>query len=57
MTALAITVALEAAALAVPPLRDLLRLTTLPADGWTLALLLGLLPVVAVQTTRIVRAS
>jgi P-type Ca2+ transporter type 2C len=55
--ALAITFLLEAAALSIPPLRDLLRLTTLPADGWAIALLLGLLPVVAVQTTRMVRAS
>ena len=55
--ALAITFALETAALAVPPLRDLSRLTTLPADGWAIALLLGLLPVFAVQTTRMVRAS
>ena len=54
--ALAITFALEAAALSIPPLRDLLRLTTLPAQGWAIALLLGLLPVATVQTVRTARA-
>lgn len=54
--ALAVTFALEAAALSIPPLRDLLRLTTLPAPGWTTALLLGLIPLAVVQTARIARA-
>jgi Ca2+-transporting ATPase len=54
--ALAITFVLEAAALSVPPLRDLLGLTVLPASGWGLALLLGLVPLAAVQTTRLVRS-
>ena len=55
--ALAIAFLLETAALAIPPLRDLLRLTTLPGEGWTIALLLGLLPLLVVQATRITRAS
>jgi P-type Ca2+ transporter type 2C len=55
--ALAITFTLEAAALSVPPLRDLLRLTTLPGQGWIIALLLGLIPLIVVQTTRIARTS
>jgi P-type Ca2+ transporter type 2C len=55
--ALAITFLLEAAALSIPPLRDLLRLTTLPGAGWTIALLLGLLPLILVQTTRIARTT
>jgi P-type Ca2+ transporter type 2C len=54
--ALAITFALEAAALFIPPLRDILRLTWLPIGAWAIALLLGLLPVAVVQTTRITRA-
>jgi P-type Ca2+ transporter type 2C len=54
--ALTITFTLEAAALSIPPLRDILRLTTLPDRGWTIALLLGLLPLAAVQTARIARA-
>jgi P-type Ca2+ transporter type 2C len=53
--ALGVTFALQAAALAIPPLRDLLRLTTLPAQAWTFALLLGLLPLTAVQLTRMIR--
>jgi P-type Ca2+ transporter type 2C len=55
--ALAITFLLEAAALSIPPLRDLLRLTTLPGAGCTIALLLGLLPLILVQTTRIARTT
>jgi P-type Ca2+ transporter type 2C len=54
--ALAITFALEAAALSIPPLRDILRLTLLPIDAWVIALMLGLLPLAVVQTTRIARA-
>jgi hypothetical protein len=38
------------------PLRDILRLTTLLDRGWTIALLLGLLTLAAVQTARIARA-
>ncbi len=54
--ALAITFTLEAIALGVPPLRDLLGLTTIPAQAWGAALLLGVVPVLVVQTTRILRA-
>jgi P-type Ca2+ transporter type 2C len=54
--ALAITFLLEAAALSIPPLRELLRLTTLPGEAWAIALLLGLLPLTLVQLTRIARA-
>jgi len=54
--ALGITFLLEGLALSVPPLRDLLGLTVLPASGWGLALLLGLVPVASVQATRLLRA-
>jgi P-type Ca2+ transporter type 2C len=54
--ALAITFLLEAAALGVPPLRDLLGLATLPGQAWVMALLLGLVPIASVQITRLVRA-
>jgi P-type Ca2+ transporter type 2C len=54
--ALAIAFALEAAALSIPPLRDILRLTLLPIDAWAIALMLGLLPLAVVQTARIARA-
>jgi P-type Ca2+ transporter type 2C len=54
--ALGVTFALEAAALSLPWLREVLRLTTLPGQAWTLALLLGLLPVTLVQLSRLVRS-
>ncbi|MFP4636601.1 MAG: cation-translocating P-type ATPase, partial [Nitriliruptoraceae bacterium] len=54
--ALAVTFALEAFALSFPPLREILRLTTLPGAGWAIALSLGLVPVTVVQLTRLVRA-
>jgi P-type Ca2+ transporter type 2C len=55
--ALTVTFALQAAALAIPPLRDLLRLTTMPTQAWATALLLGLLPLTVVQLTRTIRRS
>ncbi len=55
--ALGVTFALEAAALSIPWLREVLRLTTLPGDAWALALLLGLLPVTLVQLSRLVRST
>jgi P-type Ca2+ transporter type 2C len=53
--ALAITVVLEAAALGIPPLTRILGLTTLPAAGWAIAGVLGLVPLAATQLTRLVR--
>lgn len=54
--ALALTLALEVAALGIPPLRDLLELTTLPASAWLIALGLGLIPLAVTQAWRIARA-
>ena len=54
--ALALTVALEALALGVPGLRDLLSLTTLDSRSWTAALSLAVLPLALTQTVRVVRA-
>lgn len=54
--ALALTLALEALALFFPPLTRLLGLTTIPADGWLLALGLAPLPLMLTQTIRLVRA-
>ncbi|MGM0818638.1 MAG: cation-translocating P-type ATPase [Actinomycetota bacterium] len=54
--ALAITFALEAVALSVPALRDILGLTSLPGPAWGVALALGVVPVAAVQSARILRA-
>jgi Ca2+-transporting ATPase len=53
--ALAVTVALEVAALTVPALAALLGLTDLPAAAWVTALALGLLPLALTQAVRIVR--
>lgn len=53
--ALALTLALEAAALTIPPLRDVLELTTLPATAWPVALGLGLVPLLVTQVWRIAR--
>lgn len=52
---LAITIALEAAALGIAPLRDVLGLTVLPAEGWLVALLLAPLPLLLTQTVRMLR--
>lgn len=52
---LAITVALEAAALGIAPLRDVLGLTPVPVEGWLVAAVLAPLPLLLTQTTRIVR--
>ncbi|WP_428962171.1 cation-translocating P-type ATPase [Micromonospora fluostatini] len=54
--ALALTVALESLALGVPAMRDLLGLTTLHARDWAVALSLAAIPVVLVQTVRVIRA-
>ncbi|WP_165949767.1 HAD-IC family P-type ATPase [Micromonospora sp. KC207] len=54
--ALALTIALESLVLGVPAMRDLLDLTTLRVGDWAVALSLGVIPVVLVQTVRIVRA-
>jgi Ca2+-transporting ATPase len=53
--ALGLTAALEAAALGIPPLADVLGLGGLPASGWAIALALGLAPVGVVQGYRAVR--
>ncbi|WP_340558877.1 cation-translocating P-type ATPase [Streptomyces sp. GSL17-111] len=55
--ALALTVALEAMALAVPGLRDLLGLTTLGGAPWLAALALATLPLLLTQSVRILRAA
>ena len=55
--ALAITVTLEAAALGVAPLRDLLGLTVIPATTWGVAIALATLPLVLTQAVRIWRDS
>lgn len=52
--ALGITAALEAAALAFVPLRDVLGLTSLPENGYLVAAVLGLVPLAAVQGARVV---
>ncbi len=53
--ALAVVLALEAIALSVPPLRELLELSTMPGVGWAIALGLAPLPLLATQTVRIIR--
>jgi P-type Ca2+ transporter type 2C len=53
--ALALTVTLEAVALGVGPVRDLLGLTVLSPTVWVIALSLAVVPVVATQTVRIWR--
>ncbi|MFB8123969.1 cation-translocating P-type ATPase [Streptomyces bacillaris] len=55
--ALALTTALEALALNVPGLRDLLGLSTLDATSWATALALATLPLLLTQSTRILRAT
>jgi P-type Ca2+ transporter type 2C len=54
--ALAITAVLEALALTVPPLSDILGLQHIPARGWAIAAGLGLLPLTLTQTVRAVRS-
>jgi P-type Ca2+ transporter type 2C len=54
--ALAITVALEAAALGAPPLRELLGLAVLPVQVWALSLLLALVPLAGTQLARVARS-
>jgi P-type Ca2+ transporter type 2C len=53
--ALALTTALEAVALGVPAVRDLLGLTLLDADAWVLGLGLATLPLALTQATRALR--
>ena len=53
--ALAITISLEAMALAITPLRDLLGLTVLSTTAWAVALSLATLPLVLTQTVRVWR--
>ncbi|MGF1599135.1 MAG: cation-translocating P-type ATPase [Acidimicrobiales bacterium] len=53
--ALALTVSLEAFALGVAPLRELLGLTVLPPIVWVIALSLASVPVVVTQTVRLWR--
>jgi P-type Ca2+ transporter type 2C len=52
---LGLTVALEAAALGIGPLRSLLGLTSLPPSMWALSLGLAVLPLAVTQTIRIAR--
>ncbi|MGM0385812.1 MAG: cation-translocating P-type ATPase [Actinomycetota bacterium] len=54
--ALMITVTLEAAALGIAPLREILGLTLIPAAGWWVAAALAPLPLALTQTVRIARA-
>jgi P-type Ca2+ transporter type 2C len=53
--ALALTASLEAVALGVPAMRDLLGLTVLDADAWLVALGLATLPLTLTQATRLLR--
>ncbi len=53
--ALATTAALEAAALGIRPLSDVLGLTTVPVQAWLIAGALALVPLIATQSTRILR--
>ncbi|MDX1659111.1 MAG: cation-transporting P-type ATPase [Nitriliruptorales bacterium] len=53
--ALGLTFVLEAVALSIPPLRDVLGLAGLPLQGWVVAGLLGLVPVTVTQGWRIAR--
>jgi P-type Ca2+ transporter type 2C len=52
--ALAVTLALEAAALGIAPLRDLLGLATLAPTVWAIALGLAVIPLLVTQSTRLV---
>lgn len=54
--ALAITLALEAAALGIGPLRELLGLATLTLSDWVLALGLAVVPLVVTQSARLLAA-
>jgi P-type Ca2+ transporter type 2C len=54
-SALAITIGLEAIALGIVPLRDLLGLTVLSPTAWAVALSLATVPLVLTQTVRVWR--
>ena len=54
--ALGVTAALEAGALFIRPLADLIGLTTMPAQGWLIAGVLALVPLALTQAVRMVRA-
>ncbi|HEX6238600.1 MAG TPA: HAD-IC family P-type ATPase [Acidimicrobiales bacterium] len=53
--ALVLTLALEGLALGVPPLRDLLGLTTVSGDGWLVAAALAPVPLVLTVVSRLAR--
>ena len=53
--ALATTAALEAAALGIAPLSDVLGLTTIPIEGWLIAGVLALIPLTLTQIVRVSR--
>jgi P-type Ca2+ transporter type 2C len=53
--ALGTTAALEAAALGIRPLADVLGLTTIPPQGWLIAAALAVIPLTVTQLTRILR--
>lgn len=53
--ALILTVLLEAAALGIAPLRDILGLVVLPGGGWVVAAVLAPLPLALTQASRILR--
>ncbi|MDN4479773.1 cation-translocating P-type ATPase [Demequina muriae] len=55
--ALAVVGTLTMAAMTFPPLRDVLGLAAIPGVAWLVALVLALVPLVAVQTTRAVRSA
>lgn len=55
--ALAVTLVLEGLALGVPPLRDLLGLTTLTADAWLVAAALAPVPLLLTVLTRLARGT
>lgn len=54
--ALALTTVLEAVALGLPPMRDLLGLTLLDGHAWAIAIGLSVLPLLTIQSVRVVRA-
>lgn len=54
--ALALTATLEAVALFLPPMRDLLGLTTLHGNAWALAIGLALIPLTVTQASRMLRS-
>ncbi|MFW2513743.1 cation-translocating P-type ATPase [Demequina sp. SO4-13] len=54
--ALALVGSLTVLAMTLPPLRDVLGLAAIPGQAWGIALVLALLPLTAVQTTRMARS-